>query len=331
MNDVVPQELEIRPAQQMRDIGFLAGKEVVDADHIVPLFDEPFAQMRAQKAGAAGHQNAFMSSHVRVISRVRWENRSHSRGQCYSVSPTYHTSPAAIASRGVVAENLAISAHVVSIFSFLGNIFAVAANFVDKVCRNSIQVNRSLTIGTPFFSSPADRCISLRGFDHGLLVFRAVFVVWPHVGCRRGGYRAGHGAVGCLFVRAVACAADGRKHDSAVAAGTITTDGKLPNGPARRVCSRHVARRNKVHVPSIRANASPDLIAARNHDGGAVRRGGIYGGTRQKRASSRSANSAAALRILQFLIAGGTGPALYFRTRVYHSCEQFQTPHLFSQ
>ena len=52
-------QLEIRPVEQMRDVGLLAGEEIVEADDVVSLLDQPLAQMRAQKAGPAGHQNAF--------------------------------------------------------------------------------------------------------------------------------------------------------------------------------------------------------------------------------------------------------------------------------
>ena len=38
---------------------FLAGEEVVQADHVVALLDEPFAEMRAEKAGPAGHEDSF--------------------------------------------------------------------------------------------------------------------------------------------------------------------------------------------------------------------------------------------------------------------------------
>ena len=55
--DVVADQLEIGLAQQVADVRFLAGEEVVQADHVVPLRDESFAEMGAEKAGPAGHQN----------------------------------------------------------------------------------------------------------------------------------------------------------------------------------------------------------------------------------------------------------------------------------
>ncbi len=36
-----------------------AGEEVVDAEHVVPVVEQPLAQVRAEKAGAAGDQDAF--------------------------------------------------------------------------------------------------------------------------------------------------------------------------------------------------------------------------------------------------------------------------------
>jgi len=52
LDDVVPQELEIRTFQQMGDVGFLAGEKVIGADDIVALIDQALAQMRTQKARA---------------------------------------------------------------------------------------------------------------------------------------------------------------------------------------------------------------------------------------------------------------------------------------
>ena len=61
---VVANQLEVRPAEQMGDVRLLAGEEVVEADHVVPLLDQPLAEVRAEKAGAAGDQNAFQRGHV---------------------------------------------------------------------------------------------------------------------------------------------------------------------------------------------------------------------------------------------------------------------------
>ncbi len=52
--NVVADQFEIRPAQQVSDIGLLAGEEIIHADDVVSLVDQPLAQMRPQKAGPAG-------------------------------------------------------------------------------------------------------------------------------------------------------------------------------------------------------------------------------------------------------------------------------------
>jgi hypothetical protein len=39
VNDIMPQQLEIGPLQQMGDICFLAGEEVIDANDVVPQID----------------------------------------------------------------------------------------------------------------------------------------------------------------------------------------------------------------------------------------------------------------------------------------------------
>jgi hypothetical protein len=59
LSDIVSHEFEIRQLQQMRDVRFLAREKVIEADDIVALGDEPFAEVRTEKPGAAGHQDAF--------------------------------------------------------------------------------------------------------------------------------------------------------------------------------------------------------------------------------------------------------------------------------
>ena len=64
--DVVAHQLEMRIAQQMRDVVLAAGEEVVDAQHVVAVAQQALAQMRAEEAGAAGHQHALCG--VKAIS-----------------------------------------------------------------------------------------------------------------------------------------------------------------------------------------------------------------------------------------------------------------------
>ena len=56
--DVVADQFEVRLAQQVGDVRLLAGEEVVQADHVVAFVDQPLAEVRAEKAGPAGDQNA---------------------------------------------------------------------------------------------------------------------------------------------------------------------------------------------------------------------------------------------------------------------------------
>jgi hypothetical protein len=59
MRHIVPHRLEQRRRQQMRDVVLAPGEVIVDAQDVVPLRQQPLAQMRAEKPGAAGHQNAL--------------------------------------------------------------------------------------------------------------------------------------------------------------------------------------------------------------------------------------------------------------------------------
>ncbi len=51
-------------AEKMLDILEVAGDEVVHADHIEPLFEESFAQMRAEESRASGHQRPLSIRHA---------------------------------------------------------------------------------------------------------------------------------------------------------------------------------------------------------------------------------------------------------------------------
>src|SRR6185437_4177141 len=54
---IVPERLEMRVRHQVRDIVLAPGEVIIDAHDVVALGDEPLAQMRAQKPGAAGDEN----------------------------------------------------------------------------------------------------------------------------------------------------------------------------------------------------------------------------------------------------------------------------------
>ena len=41
-----------------------AGEEIIDADDVGALVQQALAEVRAQEAGAAGHQNALFEMHV---------------------------------------------------------------------------------------------------------------------------------------------------------------------------------------------------------------------------------------------------------------------------
>ena len=55
--DVVSDELEVAVAQ-VRDVGDVAGQQVVDADDGVAAIEQRFAEMRADEAGGAGDDDS---------------------------------------------------------------------------------------------------------------------------------------------------------------------------------------------------------------------------------------------------------------------------------
>jgi hypothetical protein len=59
----VPNQLEIRPPNQVRDVRFLTRKKVVDANNVVSPLDEFFAKVRTEKTGAPRDQNTLNFCH----------------------------------------------------------------------------------------------------------------------------------------------------------------------------------------------------------------------------------------------------------------------------
>ncbi len=53
----MPHQLEARMVEQVLDVALGAGEEVVDAQDVMALLDEPVAQVAAQETGAAGHEH----------------------------------------------------------------------------------------------------------------------------------------------------------------------------------------------------------------------------------------------------------------------------------
>ena len=58
IGDVVAHQLEAMVVEQRLDVGARAREEVVEAHDLVPIGEQPLAQMRAEKAGATRHQDA---------------------------------------------------------------------------------------------------------------------------------------------------------------------------------------------------------------------------------------------------------------------------------
>lgn len=57
---VVAKEFEPRVLMQMLDVPLGARKEIVDAQDIMPLFEQPVDQVRPEEPGSAGYQNTFL-------------------------------------------------------------------------------------------------------------------------------------------------------------------------------------------------------------------------------------------------------------------------------
>src|SRR5678816_2553298 len=61
--NVVPDQLEALVAQQVLDVAARAGEEVVNADELPTLLEQPFAEVRAEESGATGDQYRIRLRH----------------------------------------------------------------------------------------------------------------------------------------------------------------------------------------------------------------------------------------------------------------------------
>ena len=68
----MPHQFEGRRVEQMRDVVLLARVEIVDAQHVVAVRHEAFAQVRAEEAGAAGDEHAFAIMALHHAFSLRW-------------------------------------------------------------------------------------------------------------------------------------------------------------------------------------------------------------------------------------------------------------------
>jgi len=58
LGDVVAEQLEAMVVEQVIDVAALPGEEVVEAQDLVPHAEQTLAQVRADEASAAGHEDA---------------------------------------------------------------------------------------------------------------------------------------------------------------------------------------------------------------------------------------------------------------------------------
>jgi hypothetical protein len=63
----VPHQFEALVADDMGDVALGAGEEIVDTDEIGAALQQALAQMRAEKARPAGHENSLFKMHARSV------------------------------------------------------------------------------------------------------------------------------------------------------------------------------------------------------------------------------------------------------------------------
>jgi hypothetical protein len=75
--DVVAHQLEMLFADQVLDIALGPGEEIVDTDDIAARREQALAQMRAEKSGTAGDQDALFEMHDDRVSRCEPACKRH--------------------------------------------------------------------------------------------------------------------------------------------------------------------------------------------------------------------------------------------------------------
>ena len=55
LDDVVANELELRIIPEVLDVALRAGEEIVEAQNLVPVVEQPVAQVRSDETGATGN------------------------------------------------------------------------------------------------------------------------------------------------------------------------------------------------------------------------------------------------------------------------------------
>jgi hypothetical protein len=70
----VPHELEIASPEKMPYIPLPAGKIVIETDDLMAFIDKPFAEVRAEKPGAAGYQYAELF-HAAILCAAKLTGR----------------------------------------------------------------------------------------------------------------------------------------------------------------------------------------------------------------------------------------------------------------
>ena len=53
----MPDDLEMRIVQQVQDVGFAAGIEIIDTDDGMTLSEQPLAKMAAKESSAASYES----------------------------------------------------------------------------------------------------------------------------------------------------------------------------------------------------------------------------------------------------------------------------------
>jgi len=64
----MPYQLEIWIVQQMSDVRLSACEKIIEAQHVVPVGEQPLAQMAANKSSTPREKDAFAKRIVHIMS-----------------------------------------------------------------------------------------------------------------------------------------------------------------------------------------------------------------------------------------------------------------------
>ena len=120
---IVANELKAFVIEQMLDVATHASEEIVETNDLRTFFQQPFAQMRAEKPGSTCHQNTLLKMHQPPSSRPKRIDAISRRTNSKSLS--------------TISDTSCVERHLVPPAEFLSSLRGIANEKIN-LCRSKI-------------------------------------------------------------------------------------------------------------------------------------------------------------------------------------------------